>query len=799
MKNRLANIIIPLIIFLSLSGLTVVLWQHYTEHDEMMRRHTETTAEQLRMRLEDFMEERLTSIEVLVDRWVERRPPDFSYTRYRQFAETYFKHYPGFQAINWVDREGFIRWVYPEDRNYAAKDKNLHNHPEAAVRESFVDAETDRTYVITPCMTLFQGGIGFASYWPLIYDGKLQGYIGGVFNVASVVESRIGKALFDKFQLRLYEGDRLIYQQTSDKELMAPNHPFRATREIHFRGKIWRLELEPLELKAKERLSTYLGLEDTTHMTLPLFGLTLSIGLSLLLYSLMQRMRMYQLARDQALYEINERKRAEQEIQNLQLYNRGLIETSLDPLVTFDQKGIILDVNEATIKATGRTREELIGTPFADYFTDPEKAHKGAMLVFETGEVRDYELVMKGDGSETIVSYNASVYEDQTGRVAGAFAAARDITEHKRAEQEIKNLQLYNRGLIETSLDPLVTFDQKGIILDVNETTIKATGRTREELIGTPFADYFTDPEKAHKGAMLVFEAGEVRDYELVMKGYGTETIVSYNASVYEDQSGRVVGAFAAARNITAHRKLEQEREGLLKELSDKNAELESFVYTVSHDLKTPIVTIEGFIGALREDFGKLLGQEGERYLGRIGEGTQKMESLINDLLDLSRIGRISEKKREISFADLVKEAVRSLDPQINERGINIEIPEDMPSLYGEKKRLGQVVDNLMANAVKYIGKDNPSPRIEVGAEKRGDETVCFVRDNGIGINKMYFDKIFNIFQRLPAAKKIDGAGMGLTIVKRIIELHGGRVWVESETGKGSTFYFTVRNKEEYR
>jgi len=200
----------------------------------------------------------------------------------------------------------------------------------------------------------------------------------------------------------------------------------------------------------------------------------------------------------------------------------------------------------------------LIGTPFADYFTDPERAYKGAMLTFETGEVRDYELVMKaGDGTETVVSYNASVYRDQKGNVVGVFAAARDITEHKAAEQEIQNLQRYNRELIETSLDPLVTFDQEGIIMDVNEAKIRATGRTREELIGSSFADHFTDPEKA-KGVMAVFETGEVRDYELVMKAKdGTETLVAYNASVYKDETGQVIGAFGVARDITERKNAE--------------------------------------------------------------------------------------------------------------------------------------------------------------------------------------------------------------------------------------------------
>jgi PAS domain S-box-containing protein len=797
MKNRLANIIFPLIIFLCLSVITIVLWHDYTELDEeIMRRHTETMVEQIHMRLEDFMEERLSSLEVLVDRWVERRPPDFSYTRYRQFAETYCKYYPGFQAINWVDTEGFIRWVYPEKQNYAAKDKNLHNHPETAVRKSFARAEKDRKYTITPWVKLFQGGLGFATYWPLIYDGKMQGYINAVFNISSLVKLRIGENIFDEFRLALFEGDRLIYQQGFDKELMVSNPSVRAMREIHFREKIWRLELEPLRITAKNGLASYLGLENPTLLVFLFFGLMLSTGLSFLLYSFMHRMQMYMVARDQALYEVNERKQAEERLQKTRDYLDKLIQYANAPIIVWDPDLKITRFNRAFEHFTGYEAEEVMGRALSSLFPETSR-DESLQKIARTSRGEYWESVeipiLRRNGEVWLALWNsANIYAEDKTTLMATIAQGIDITKRKRAEQEIQNLQLYNRGLIETNLDPLVTFDHKGIILDVNEATVKATGRTPEKLIGTPFADYFTDPEKAHKGAMLVFETGEVRDYDLVIKGDGSETIVSYNASVYKDQTGQVIGAFAAARNITDQRNLEHEREVLLKELSDKNAELESFVYTVSHDLKTPIVTIEGFIGALREDFGNLLGQEGERYLKRISDATRKMEGLINDLLNLSRIGRISEKKREISFADLVKEAVKSLYPQINERGITIEIPEDMPSLYGEKKRLEQVVDNLMANGVKYIGKDNPSPRIEVGAEKQGDETVCFVRDNGIGIDRMYFDKVFNIFQRLPSAKKIDGTGMGLTIVKRIIEMHGGRVWVESDTGKGSTFYFTI-------
>ncbi|MBC2762154.1 MAG: PAS domain S-box protein [ANME-2 cluster archaeon] len=309
-------------------------------------------------------------------------------------------------------------------------------------------------------------------------------------------------------------------------------------------------------------------------------------------------------------YDITRHKREVLELHYLQHYNRGLIETSLDPLVTFDPVGIILDVNEATIHATGRGKEELIGTPFADYFTDPDKAYKGAMLTFETGEVRNYELVMKArDGTETIVAYNASVYKDQTGKVVGAFAAARDITGRKGAEQEIQYLQRYTRGLIETSLDPLVTFDPEGTILDVNAATIHATGRGKEELIGTPFADYFTDPDNAYKGAMLTFEIGEVRDYELVMKAKdGTETIVSYNASVYKDLTGKVVGAFAAARDITERKKAEIA-------LSESKAELD-LIFKIAADGMC-VIDADHNIVKVNKTFIRMVDMDEDEIIGK--------------------------------------------------------------------------------------------------------------------------------------------------------------------------------------
>lgn len=234
----------------------------------------------------------------------------------------------------------------------------------------------------------------------------------------------------------------------------------------------------------------------------------------------------------------------------------------------------------------------------------------------------------------------------------------------------------------------------------------------------------------------------------------------------------------------------------LVSELSTKNAELESFIYTISHDLKTPIVTIGGFIGALREDFGAAIPREAESYLDYMSAAGRKMEALINDLLELSRVGNLVEKRGRVPFGEIVMEAMETLKPNIETRGILVEVQENLPQVYCEKKRLVQVLYNLLGNAIKYIGKDNDGPRIDVGAERRDGQWEFFVRDNGIGIEKRFFEKIFRIFERLPSAKNEEGTGIGLAIVKRIIEYHGGKIWLTSEPGQGTTFFFTIGNKE---
>ncbi len=501
--------------------------------------------------------------------------------------------------------------------------------------------------------------------------------------------------------------------------------------------------------------------------------------------------------------DVTEQKRAEDIIRLAGTYNRSLIEASLDPLVTIGPDGKITDVNRATEVSTGLTRNELIGTDFSNYFTDPDWARAGYQEVFREGTVRDYALELKHvDGHTTPVLYNASRYLDEASAVIGVFAAARDVTERKKAEDQIRRAGAYNRSLIEASLDPLVTIGPDGKITDVNSATEATTGLSRDQLIGTDFCNYFTDPDKARAGYLEVFREGTVRDYALDLKHTdGHITPVLYNASLYLDETGAVIGIFAVARDVTKLKLVEERVRRLYEELELRviertaqleasNKELESFSYSVSHDLRAPLRAIDGFCRLLIEDHRDKLDAEGKRYLEVIRKNTQDMGQLIEDLLSIARIGRQELQRSAINMRGLAQEVFDNLKTAISGR-----VPDfatvAMPDARGDRMLMRLVLTNLLSNAIKF-SQPREDARIEIGGRVEENENVYYVKDNGVGFDMQYAGKLFGIFQRLHRKEEFEGTGVGLAIVHRIMSKHGGRVWAEGKVDEGATFYIAL-------
>jgi len=244
-----------------------------------------------------------------------------------------------------------------------------------------------------------------------------------------------------------------------------------------------------------------------------------------------------------------------------------------------------------------------------------------------------------------------------------------------------------------------------------------------------------------------------------------------------------------AQRELNERRRVEAEHEKVIKELESKNAELERFTYTVSHDLKSPLITIGGFIGLLEEDARSGNKAKFENDLKRIREAKDKMHRLLNELLELSRIGRLMNPPVDTPFATIINEALELTRGRLMAGNTQVEIQDDPPVVNGDRARLVEVMQNLIDNAAKF-SSDQEEPRVEIGMREENNEKVFFVKDNGIGIAPKFHQRIFGLFDKLDA--RSEGTGVGLALVKRIVEVHGGRIWVESEKGKGATFCFTL-------
>jgi signal transduction histidine kinase/HAMP domain-containing protein len=370
-----------------------------------------------------------------------------------------------------------------------------------------------------------------------------------------------------------------------------------------------------------------------------------------------------------------------------------------------------------------------------------------------------------------------------------------EVTERKQAEEKLKNQFAIIKGIIESPLTPIFSVDEKYRYTSFNSIhagVIKSIYGTDIE-VGKSILDYMLvakdrDIAKANFDRALNGEHFSDEAYsgeESLKRSY---FIVSHNP--VRNDEGRIIGVVVFAQDMTERKLLEQEKDKYTKELAEKNIELERFTYTVSHDLKSPLVTIKTFLGYLPQDMTAADKQRVEKDLLFMNNAADKMGLLLQELLEMSRIGRIINPPVKITFAELIKEAISIVAGSIADRGVKVQVGGESVTLYGDRSRLTEIWQNLLENAVKFIG-DRSSPQIDIGVERHGSETVFFVRDNGIGIDPQYQSKIFNLFEKIEA--KTEGTGMGLAIVKRIVELYQGRIWVESKgLGQGTSFFFTL-------
>ncbi len=425
---------------------------------------------------------------------------------------------------------------------------------------------------------------------------------------------------------------------------------------------------------------------------------------------------------------------------------------------------------------------------------DHERNHELIRRAMESREPGTYEQRFLRPDKST--GYYHSTFQgryDESGDLITIVGTVLDITDHKKAEEQTRISELRYRRLFESAKDGILILNRDtGAIIDANPFIETLLGYSPNDLVGKHLWEIglFKD-QILSKIAFDELQTKEYLRYEdlpLETKD-GQKKEVEFVSNVYPvDPDTSVIQC--NIRDITERKRAEQQREAMIKELEQKNAELEQFTYTVSHDLKSPLITIKGFAGLLEEDARSGNPEQLTRDILRISTAADTMQALLNDVLELSRVGRVISPPSRTPFGTIAKEAVELLAGPLAERGVAVEIAPDLPVVNVDRARIREVMVNIIENAVKFMG-DEPHPHIRISAETGGEMPVFSVRDNGIGIDPKYLNRIFNLFEKLTPS--MPGTGIGLPIIRRIIEVHGGKIWAESEgPGMGTTIRFTL-------
>ena len=498
-----------------------------------------------------------------------------------------------------------------------------------------------------------------------------------------------------------------------------------------------------------------------------------------------------------AWMDITEHQRAQQALRESEERHRLLFELNPLPAWVFDLETLkFLAVNEAAVSSYGYSREEFLAMTIDDIRPQEDVAALRAAVartVAGGGAAGGIWRHRKKDG--TVIEVEVTAHPLAYGGRRAELVLAQDITERQRAEQALRASEERFRALAASANDAIVSADSHGHITYFNPGAERLFGYAATDVTGQPLT--LLMPERfrnAHRAGLARYLAtGEAhvvgKTVELAGRAKdGREFPLELSLASWKQ--GSDVAFTGIIRDVTERVRVADELRRYAAQLEAANKELEAFSYSVSHDLRAPLRSIDGFSQALQEDYTARLDEEGRSHLRRVRAATQRMAHLIDDLLHLARVSRAELKSAPVDLSAVAQGVVAELRQREPRRAVEF-VCVDQTRVRGDPTLLRVVLENLLGNAWKFTAQRRPA-RIEFGVSQQDGASAYFVRDNGAGFDMTYADKLFGAFQRLHSAKEFEGTGIGLATVQRIIHRHGGRVWAESAVDQGATFYFTV-------
>ncbi len=473
---------------------------------------------------------------------------------------------------------------------------------------------------------------------------------------------------------------------------------------------------------------------------------------------------------------------------------------SKDPIYVSSRDGGIIDVNRAAEDLFGYRREEMIGMDISRLYADPSDRQKFQREIEPRGAVKDYEVrLRKKDGTELSCLLSSTVRRSPAGDITGYQGIIHDITESRKAERALRLSEEKFSTFFRSSPDWIaISTPEEGRFIDVNDAFLEITGFSREEVIGRTSAELglWVDPGERATMIEALRRDRVIKDRETRFRLKSGEVRIMLRSAELVEIGGETC-IINVTRDITERkraeeeiRKLNSELEERVRELLDANRELDAFSFTVSHDLRTPLVAIGGFARLLRRRHSAVLNEEGGNMLEAIEKSVGKMEGLIDALLAFSRSGRQHMHFSLVDMDELVRSVFEELRTAAPERKVRLKAGRLLP-VEADRPLMRQVLVNLLSNAFKFT-RTREIAEIEVDCDVLGTGVVYSVKDNGVGFDMVEADKLFNVFQRLRSGKDFEGTGIGLSIVHRIIARHGGSIRAEGRPGKGAAFYFTL-------